>query len=141
MRDKESLHKKAQEMVDCFATTDPLKEMSELGKGEVEEEALKWLALAALHGINGNAKKISISKSRDGQFKVTAKYRESELPSPGSVVGQKILENLRRMVYLEEDKGESLLVLGIRDGSIELKIKAEKDEEGEKITLKFPDYS
>ena len=139
MKDKESLHRKAQELVDCFATTDPLKEMSELGKGEEEEEALKWLALAALHGINGNAKKISIAKLMDGSFKVTAKYRETELPSPGSAVGQKILEVLRRMIYLEEDKGKSLLALGIREGSIDLQIEAEKNEKEEKITLKFPE--
>ncbi len=139
MKDKESLHRKAQELVDCFATTDPLKEMSELGKGEEEEEALKWLALAALHGINGNAKKISIAKLTDGSFKVTAKYRETELPSPGSAVGQKILEVLRRMIYLEEDKGKSLLALGVREGSIDLQIEAEKNEKEEKITLKFPE--
>ena len=139
MKDKESLHKKAQELVDCFATTDPLKGMSELGKGDVEEEAVKWLALAALHGINGNAKKISISKSKDGQFKVTAKYRESELPSPGSTLGEKIMEVLRGITYLEKDKDESILALGIREGSIDLKIKAEKDEKEEKITLKFPE--
>jgi len=28
MRDKQSLHLKVQEMCDCYATTDPLKEMS-----------------------------------------------------------------------------------------------------------------
>ena len=63
MRDKETLHRKVQELIDCFATTDPLKEMSELGKdSDKDEAALKWLALAALHGINMNAKKISIRK-------------------------------------------------------------------------------
>ena len=140
MKDKESLHKKAQEMVDCFATTDPLKEMSELGKEQDEEEAaLKWLALAALHGINMNAKEISIVKSGEGQVKVAAKYREAELPSPGSTIGERIIDTLRKITYLEDDKGKTVLALGIRDGSIDLTVKAKKSEEGEKVTLKFPD--
>ncbi|MFO7739290.1 MAG: hypothetical protein R6V46_12495, partial [Desulfatiglandaceae bacterium] len=92
MRDKETLHKKVQEEIDCFATTNPLKEMSELGKSEdVEEAALKWLALAALHGINMNARKITIIKSGDGEVKVTAEYRPAQLPSPGLTIGEKII--------------------------------------------------
>ena len=34
MKDKASLHEKTQERIDCFATKDPLKEMSELEKEE-----------------------------------------------------------------------------------------------------------
>ena len=140
MRDKESLHKKTQELVDCFATTDPLKEMSELGKGEDEEEAaLKWLALVALHGINMNAKQISIIRSRDGKVKVVAEYRDSELPSPGSAIGQRIIDVVRRITYLEEDRGSTTLALGIREGSIDLKVKVKKKEDGEKVDLKFPE--
>ena len=53
MKDKHSLHLKVQELCDCFATTDPLKEMSLLEKdAEGSGAALKWLALAILHGIN-----------------------------------------------------------------------------------------
>ena len=37
MKDKRSLHLKVQELCDCFATTDPLKEMSILGKEPVSE--------------------------------------------------------------------------------------------------------
>jgi len=34
MKDKTSLHRRTQELIDCFAGTDPLKEMSELEKRE-----------------------------------------------------------------------------------------------------------
>lgn len=140
MKDKESLHKKTQELIDCFVTTDPLKEMSELGKGDnVEEEALKWLALAALHGINMNAKKISIKKSKGGQFKVTAEYRDRTLPSPGGQVGEKIIEMVREITHLEEDKGKTMLALGVREDSIDLIVKVKKDQDEEKVTLKFGD--
>ena len=58
MKEKRNLHLKVQELCDCYATTDPLKEMSNV-KNDVDkdEAALKWLALAALHGVNHNAKK------------------------------------------------------------------------------------
>jgi hypothetical protein len=140
MKDKESLHKKTQEFIDCFATTDPLKEMSELGKGgNEEEEALKWLALTALHGINMNAKKISIKKSKEGEFSVTVKYREKALPSPGPNIGQKIIDLVRGITHLEEDKGKTTLALGVRDGSIDLNVKVKKEKDEEEVSLKFPD--
>jgi hypothetical protein len=135
MKDKRSLHLKVQEHCDCYATTDPLKEMSDIPKEQDKEEGgLKWLALAALHGVNNGAKKITLSKSKDGSVKVKAKYREAELPSPGSEVGQKIIEEIREITHLEGKKGKTPLALGIRDSSIELTVKVEEDE----IILKFP---
>lgn len=53
MRDTTSLHQKVQEMCDCFAANDPLKEMSKLQQDPGgEDAAIKWIALAVLHGIN-----------------------------------------------------------------------------------------
>ncbi|HEJ83163.1 MAG TPA: hypothetical protein ENO25_01220 [Desulfobacteraceae bacterium] len=140
MRDKETLHKRVQEEIDCFATTDPLKEMSELGKEEdTREAALKWLALATLHGINMNAEKITIQRSGEGRVKVTAKYRPAELPSPGRSIGEKIIQEVREITHLEEEKGKTILALGVRDGSLDLQVKVKKDEDGEKVTLRFPE--
>ena len=140
MRDKESLHKKVQEQIDCFATTDPVQKMSELAREKDEQEAaLKWLALAALHGINMNAKKISIRKRDGGAITVSAEYREAELPSPGLSIGEKIIEDLRAITHLEKDKDKTTLALGIRDGSVDLGVKVKKDEKGEKVTLFFPE--
>jgi hypothetical protein len=139
MRDKETLHRKVQEQIDCFATSNPLKEMSELKKDEnVEEAAVKWLALAALHGINMNAKTITISKNSEGQVKVIAEYRSAELPSPGFTIGEKIIEDVREITHLEEDKGKTILALGVRDGSVELNVKVKKDGDGEKVVLRYP---
>ena len=39
MKDIHSLHLKVQELCDCFATTDPLKEMSVLGKDEDKDDS------------------------------------------------------------------------------------------------------
>jgi hypothetical protein len=140
MKEKRNLHLKVQELCDCYATTDPLKEMSEIkGDSDQDEAALKWLALAALHGVNDNAKEVSITRSPDGKIKVTAKYRESELPSPGSEIGEKIMNAVREITHIESGKGKSPLALGIREDSIELKIKTKSKEGREKVTLKFPE--
>jgi hypothetical protein len=140
MKEKRNLHLKVQELCDCYATNDPLKEMSEInGDGDKDEAAVKWLALAALHGVNDNAKEVSITRSPDGNIKVTAKYREAELPSPGSEIGEKIMNAVREITHIEGNKGKSPLALGIREDSIELKIKIKAQDEGEKVTLKFPE--
>ena len=138
MKEKRNVHLKVQELCDCYATNDPLKEMSTVKNEEDKDEAaLKWLALTALHGVNGNAKKIAITRSEDGEISVTAKYRESELPSPGSEVGAKIIEAVREITHIEGDKGKTPLALGIRNDSIEIQVKMKSKEGKEKVTFKF----
>ena len=140
MKDKRSLHLKVQELCDCYATTDPLKEMSELKKeADKDDVALKWLALATLHGINSNAKKITVTRSEDGEVNVTAEYRVAELPSPGGQIGKSIIEAVREITHVDEDKGKTPLAIGIRDGNIEIGVKVKKDKDHESITLKFPE--
>lgn len=140
MRDKETLHRKVQELVDCFATADPLKQMSLMKGDQGEEEApLKWLALAVLHGINAGAKEISVVRSAEGETRVFAEYRKAELPTPGEAIGKRIFESLRQITHLEGDKGKTALAMGVREGSIELGVKIKKENEGETITLKFPE--
>jgi hypothetical protein len=138
MRDKQSLHLKIQELCDCYATTDPLKEMSDLPKDkDTQSAALKWLALAILHGINGNAKKISLNRSENEKVKVIAEYRESRLPSPGDEIGELILDIARKIAHMEE--GKIPLAMGIRDGSIEMTLEIKKDGSKESVILEFPE--
>jgi len=139
MKDKRSLHLEVQEHVDCFANTDPLKEMSEIiGDTDKDQAALKWMALAVLHGINFNAKKISLRTAPDGTTTVQAKYRKAELPSPGDEIGRKVLDAVRKITHFEGDKGKGPLALGVRNDSLDIDIKVERDEHGETVTLKFP---
>ena len=139
MKEKRNLHLKVQEMCDCYATGDPLKEMSIVkNEDDKEEAAIKWLALAALHGVNNNAEEITITRSSEGNVRVVAEYRESELPSPGSEVGEKILDALREITHIEEDKGKTPLSLGIRNDSVDLTVKFKEKNGKEKITIKFP---
>jgi hypothetical protein len=139
MKEKRNLHLKVQELCDCYATTDPLKEMSTLGHDKDQEEAaLKWLALAALHGVNHNAETITISRNKRGQVKVVAKYRETELPSPGSDVGQKIMSAVREITHIEGEKGKTMLALGMRNDSLELKVKIKVKDQYDKVEIEFP---
>lgn len=140
MEDKRNLHLKIQELCDCYATTDPLKGMSDVpSEADKDEAALKWLALAALHAVNNGAKKISLSKAKDGSVKVTAKYREAELPSPGPDIGARIIEAVRKITHLEGEKGKEPLALGIRNDSMEIGIKVERDKDTDTVELKFPE--
>jgi hypothetical protein len=140
MKEKRNLHLKVQEMCDCYATGDPLKEMSIIKNEENKDEAaVKWLALAALHGVNNNAEEITITRSSEGNVRIVAEYRESELPSPGSEVGGKIVDALREITHIEEDKGKTPLSLGIRNDSVNLQIKFKANKGEEKITIKFPE--
>jgi len=140
MKEKRNLHLKVQEMCDCYATGDPLKEMSIIKNEEDKDEAaVKWLALAALHGVNNNAEEITITRHPDGQVRVVAEYRESELPSPGPEVGGNIVDALREITHIEEDKGKTPLSLGIRNDSVNLQVKFKAKEGKEKITIKFPE--
>lgn len=140
MKDKGSLHLKVQELCDCFATTDPLKEMSDIkDEADKNEAALKWLALAALHGVNNNAEKISITRSDDGNVTVTAEYRKKDLPSPGSEVAENIIDAVTEITHIKGDKGKTPLALGIRDSSIDLKIIMKTKDDDKKISIKFPE--
>jgi hypothetical protein len=140
MKEKRNLHLKVQELCDCYATTDPLKQMSIIQKEpDSAETALKWLALATLHGIDAGAEKISLHIQKDGQIQVTAKYREALLPAPGKEIAEKIMESLREITHIEGEKGKIPLSLGIRNSSIDLGISLKSEGETGKITISFPD--
>ncbi len=139
MKDTENLHLKVQELCDCFSTTDPLKEMSELKNDRNSlDAALKWLALSVLHGVNNNAKEISIRQDDDGTVSVMAEYRDTELPSPGPEVAANIFEAVREMTHIDDDKGKTVFAMGIRDSSLDLSISVKNKNGNRKISIKFP---
>jgi hypothetical protein len=140
MKDKSNLHQKVQEMCNCHATTDPLKSMSQMAQeAGGEEAATKWLALAALHGVNANAKKITIYQAGDKSVRVVAEYRPTDLPAPSSAVAESVIAAVREITHIEADKGKLPLSLGIRDSSIDIKVKVESEGGENKISFKFGD--
>ena len=97
------------------------------------------MALAVLHGINANAKKISLRKAQDGKVTVVAEYRDTVMPNPGTRIGEKVIEALRNVTHLEGDKGKTMLTVGVRDRSVELKLGLQQDKHGKTLSLKFPE--
>lgn len=139
MQDKRNLQKKMQEQIDCFAGTDYLTKLGAVKNEPDKEQApLQWLALAILYGINENAKKIKIEKNQDGTNRLVVEFRDFDLPSPGDDVVDGIFEAMRQMTHIEDDKGKISLSVGVRDSSLDLEAKIKKQDDKEKISLKFP---
>jgi hypothetical protein len=139
MKDKRNLHQKVQELCDCYATADPLKGMSLLKNDtDKEEAALKWVALAVLHGLNDNAKKIVLERTEEGDVNVSAKYRKANLPAPDSDMAAKIIAAMKDILHTDGDRAEAGLALGVRDSSLDLHVKVERDHGREAVTLEFP---
>jgi hypothetical protein len=138
MEDKRNLHLQVQEMIDCYATNDPLKVMSQIPDDQDQEQsAVKWLATAALHGITAGASKISLRVEPDGSVAVTAKYKRSSLPSPGKELGPKIIKDMQEILHMES--GKMPLSLGVRNDSVDLRVKLSSKEGAQKLSLKFPE--
>lgn len=139
MKDKSNLHLKVQDLCDCFATTDPLKEMSVIRDDNSQEDAaLKWLALAVLHGINDNAEKISLTQKKDGEVQVKAVYRKKTLPSPGKDLAGGIIDAVQSIAHFDHEKGKTDLALGIRDSSFGLALEMDTKKNKKKMVIKFP---
>lgn len=140
MKESTSPHKRVQDLCDCYAETDPLTEMITPDPQEsTEEAALKWIALAFLHGINSNAEKLTLAMDESGDVTVKATYRKTVLPSPGKAIGESIIQHIRKITHIDQGEGKTPLALGFRENSMELNIKIKKKSKGEKITICFPD--
>jgi hypothetical protein len=138
MKEKRNLHQQVQEMCNCYATTDPLKSMSQMAnEADSEDAAVKWLALAALHGVNANAKKITIYQAGDQSVRVVAEYRPADLPAPSKAIAKSVMEAVREITHIEADKGKLPLSLGIRDSSVDIEVKVKSKGDENQISLKF----
>ena len=134
-------HAKLQEMCDCYMETDYRKEMEVMASessADVEEDALKYLALSILYATTEKARKLSFKK-KENEPKVTVKAEEKmELPTPPGKIADKIFEIMRSITHLEGEKGREPFSLGLRDGSMELNVKVEKEEDKESLKFSFP---
>jgi hypothetical protein len=134
-------HARLQEMCDCYMETDYRKEiemMASESSVDVEEEALKYLALSILYATTEKAKKLSFKK-REGEPKVTVKAEEKmELPTPPGEIADKIFEIVRSVTHLEGEKGREPFSLGLRNGRMELGVQVKREEDKESLTFSFP---
>ncbi|MBU0681759.1 MAG: hypothetical protein KKD73_10100 [Proteobacteria bacterium] len=135
-------HLKLQEMCDCYLDTDFKKKlhvMAGQSAGDVDENSIKYLALAIMYSITEKASKLSLQKKED---KVSAKMKtdteEITLPPPSAPQFDKMVEIIRAILHIEGDKGEMALALGLRSGDLELQVKTKRKEDKESIKIEFP---
>ena len=134
-------HLKIQEMCDCYLETDYQKQLQAMAASADEdlgENGVKYLALSIMYSLTERAGKLSLKK-KDGKVTVTLKGdTKISLPAPSVALFDKIVEIIRVILHIEEDKGELPLSLGLRSGDVQLQIKVKRKPGQETIKIKFP---
>jgi hypothetical protein len=134
-------HLKLQEMCDCYMETDFLSAMQSMSGKEskdVEEDGIKYLALAIMYAITRKAEKLSLKKTGE-EIKVKIKNGEKEkLPSPTGTVMDKAFAIMRAILHVEDDKGEVEFSLGLRSGEVNVLVNFDREKEKESLKIKFP---
>ncbi len=136
-----NFHLKLQEMCDCYMETDYLAAMQAMAGADsedIEEDAVKYLALAILYAITEKAEKLSIKKKGD---ELTAKVKngdKQEIPVVSGAVLSKVFEIMRTILHIEEDKGEMDFSLGLRSGEVNTRVKISSREDKQSLKIKFP---
>ena len=130
-----SIAEKIQEYIDGLASSDPVTEMGRLEDADTSEAAMKWLALAALHAFQFNAKKITLINAGEGVSWVRAKYRTGNLPTPPSRILKRIFDEVGK--DLSSEAG-ARLSLRIQDREYEIEVRLARESDMDKLVLKFP---
>ena len=134
-------HLKLQEMCDCYMETDFLAALQGMAGAEskdVEEDAIKYLALALMYAITQKAEKLSFKKKGE-ELKVKINNGSKEkLSVPSVVVLDKVFEIMRGILHIEEDKGEMEFSLGLRSGEVDVIVKVDREDGKESLKIKFP---
>jgi hypothetical protein len=105
---------------------------------DIEEDAVKYLALAMLYAITRKAEKLSLKKKGD-ELSVRIKADQKEdLPQPSAVVVGKVFQIMREILHIDEDKGEMDLSLGLRTGEVNVYVKVKGQGDKQSLKVKFP---
>ena len=105
---------------------------------DLEEDAVKYLALTVLYAITRKAAKLTIKKKGD-DLSVRIKADEKEdLPHPSAVVADKIFQIMREILHIDEEKGEMDLSLGLRTGEVNVHVKVKGQGDKQSLKIKFP---
>ena len=134
-------HLKLQEMCDCYMETDfqaSMQNMSGAKAGDLDENGVKYLALAIMYAITKKAEKLSFKKKGE-EIDVKVKNDDKEeLPPPPGVVLERVFAIMRTILHIEEDKGEMDFSLGLRSGEVNVRVKVEKEGDKQSLKIKFP---
>ena len=135
-----NLHARLQEMCDCYLETDFKSELAGMAGAQstdLEEDAIKYLSLAIMYAITEQVAKLSLKKKGD-EVKVSMKNDEKKfLSAPSPYLAAKIIEVMRAILHLEEDKCELPLSLGLRSGQVDVLVKLKREGTKESMKIAF----
>lgn len=146
IKDERNYHLRLQEFCDCFMETDYKKELEVASKGisgdpsgDLDELGLKFFGLTLLYGANEEARKISLERSKGGKVLFSVEARGNyQLPPPSAQVADRVFAIARSITHIDEEQGESLLSLGLRNDRMELTLKFDRKGENETLAISFP---
>jgi len=146
IKDERNYHLRLQEFCDCFMETDYKKELEAASGGasgdpggDPDELALKVLGLTVLYGVNEEARKISLQRSKEGKVSFAVEARgDYQLPPPSTKVADRVISIARSITHIDKDKGKSPLSLGLRSDRMEIKLEFDRKGGGESLSLVFP---
>ncbi|NQU08857.1 MAG: hypothetical protein HQ583_09860 [Candidatus Abyssubacteria bacterium] len=143
-----SPHVKLQEFIDCFLQTDHKKELENFSeprltrstREKVPDEALRYLALLLLYGLNERVKDISIIRKEPGEATCRMSgERFYDIPRPSEEVISCLFDEIKEMAGMDETKRVGKLVLGLKNEEIDLNISSTlTDSSEEKIMIQLP---
>lgn len=146
IKDNRNYHQRLQEFCDCFMETDYRKDLEAASKGvsgdpgdDPDELALKFLGLTLLYGVNEDAKKISLHRSREGKILFSVEARGNyQLPPPNAELADRVFSIARSITHIKKDQGKSSLSLGLRNDRMEMGLEFKREGGGESLSLIFP---
>lgn len=137
-----SYHLKLIEMCDCYLETDfpaQIQKMVAAPAADLEEDAVKYLALAILYTITEKAQRLSFKKKKDKiTITIKADGEKLSLRAPSPELFAKIVGIVRAILHFDEDKGALPLSLGLRNGQLDVQVKLERKADKETLKMKFP---
>lgn len=137
-------HLKLIEMCDCYLETDfpgQIQKMVANPSDDLEEGAMKYLALAILYAVTEKAQKLTFKRKKEKiTITITSEDEKLSLRAPSKELYDKIMGIIRTILHIEEDKGALPLSLGLRSGQLELQVKTERSADKETLKFKFPKF-
>lgn len=131
-------HRRLMEMAECYLNSEYQQQLEKMVPGrdtDLEEDGLKYLALALLAGITEKARQVRFKDKHD-QVKVVVKNKNDlHLPAPSAQLFAVIYRMVAAILHVEGEEGEGVLVFGLPNSEVDFQVSMSRTTE--KTTLQF----